>query len=70
MLYIYGSEDVNIPTAQCVKRLIDLRNAGKPVSFHVFEDEGHELGGVGIFGYQFVEGYSELLGDFAERHVR
>jgi len=70
MLYVYGSEDVNVPTARCVERLTDLRNVGKRVSFHVFDDEGHELGGVGLFGYRFVEGYSELLGDFAERNVR
>jgi hypothetical protein len=60
---------VNVPTAQCVERRTRLREAGKPVSFHVFEGEGHELGGVGLGGYRFVEGYAKLLGDFAERHV-
>ena len=69
MLYVYGSEGVNTPTADCVKRLTELRNAGRPISFHVFEGAGHELGGVGIPGYRFVKGYAELLGEFAEQHV-
>ncbi len=69
MLYVYGSEDVNIPTADCVKRLTQLRRAGRPISFHVFEGAGHELGGVGITGYRFVQGYEELLGAFADEHV-
>ncbi len=67
MLYVYGSEDVNVPTAACVERLKDLASRGRPVSFHVYEGEGHELGGVGLIppGYSFVEGYAELIGDFA-----
>lgn len=68
--YVFGSEDVNIPTVPCVERLTELRDAGRPVSFHVFDGEGHELGGIGVLGYQFVGGYADLLGDFAERHVR
>jgi hypothetical protein len=69
-LYVYGSEDPIVPVAQCVERLTALRNRGQPVSFHVFEGEGHELGGVGLTGYQFVEGYGQRLGDFAEQHVK
>jgi pimeloyl-ACP methyl ester carboxylesterase len=70
IFYVYGSEDLNVPTEQCVRRLIELQGAGLPVTFHVYEGEGHELGGVGITGYRFVDGYAELLGDFAERHTR
>lgn len=69
-LYVYGSEDVVVPTARCVARLTELRKASRPVSFRIFDGEGHELGGVGLRGYGFVEGYSELLGSFAERHTR
>lgn len=69
-LYMYGSDDVNVPTNRCVDRLAELRNAGRPVSWHVFEHEGHELGGVGVRGYRFAEGYATLLGDFAAAHVR
>ena len=70
-LYLYGTEDVNVPTEACVARLEELAADGKPVSFHVFEGAGHELGGIGLLppGYRFVDGYSELLGDFAEKHV-
>ncbi len=41
---------------------------GRPVSF--YEEEGHELGSVHLFppGYRFADGYSELLGNFAEKH--
>ncbi len=69
ILYVYGSEDVNVPTALCVERLGRLRHEGMPVSFHVFEGEGHELGGVSLRGYHFVTGYADMLGEFAERHV-
>lgn len=69
ILYVYGSEDVNVPTADCVERLTRLRREGKLVSFHVFEGAGHELGGVGLTGYNFVKGYADLLGDFAEKYV-
>ncbi len=71
MLYLYGTEDVNIPTAACVARLSELAAEGKPLSFHVFEGAGHELGGFRLLslGYRFVDGYAELLGAFAERHT-
>jgi hypothetical protein len=69
-MYVYGSDDVNIPTKRCVERLSELQEAGRPVSWHVFEHEGHELGGVGLRGYRFVDGYAKLLGDFAAAHVR
>lgn len=70
MLYVFGSEDVNVPTAWCVTRLQTLKDAGYPVSFHVFDGEGHELGGVGVGGYEFVPGYARLLGDFAAHNFR
>ncbi len=71
MLYLYGTEDVNIPTEACVARLRELAADGKPVSFHVFEGAGHELGGVSLLslGYRFVDGYANLVGAFAEQHV-
>ncbi len=68
-LYVYGAEDVNVPTASCVQRLTGLRADGRPVSVHVFEGAGHELGGVGLTGYRFVDGYEQLLGRFARAHV-
>ena len=70
-LYVYGSEDVNVPTKECVDRLEELAANGRPVSWHVYEGAGHELGSVRIFppGYSFVEGYSDLLGEFADRQV-
>lgn len=71
MLYVYGSEDINIPTAVCVARLEELAAAGKPFELYVYEGEGHELGGPRARPpfYGFVDGYAELLGDFAERHA-
>lgn len=71
MFYLYGAEDVNVPTEACLVRLRELAAAGRPVSFHVFEGEGHELGGFSLraMRYRFVEGYADLLGDFAEAHV-
>lgn len=71
MLYVYGEEDINVPTAACVERLEELAARGKPVTSHTYEGEGHELGGVGLFppGYSFVDGYSKLIGDFAVQHA-
>ncbi len=72
MLYLYGTEDVNIPTDACVLRLKELAADGKPVSYHVFEGEGHELGGFRLrsLGYRFVDGYAKLLSDFAVGNTR
>ena len=71
MLYVYGRADINIPTEICVSRLKELAAAGRPVTFHVFEDEGHELGGPSPRPpfYRLPDGYPELLGDFAARHM-
>lgn len=71
MLYIYGSDDVNIPTTRCVEQLRILRQAGSPVFFHVYEDAGHELGAVALTPpfYRFESGYEELIGAFALKHL-
>lgn len=71
MLFVYGSEDINIPTRQCVERLQAYATAGKPFSYHVFDGEGHELGGFSPVPpwYRFAEGFADRLGAFAARHV-
>lgn len=69
ILYVFGSDDMNIPTARCVVRLEELQRAGRPVTFYVYRGEGHELGGIGLSGYEFVDGYSELLGDFVAQNL-
>jgi hypothetical protein len=68
MLYVYGAQDINIPARASVERLRELASRQVPVSWYVFEDEGHELGGVRGFPpmYRLAEGYEKLLGDFAE----
>ncbi|NNE71449.1 MAG: hypothetical protein HKN29_13955 [Rhodothermales bacterium] len=70
-LYLYGTEDINIPSAASVVRLDELIADGRPISYHVFPGEGHELGGfrLSTLGYEFVDGYADLIGDFAERHT-
>lgn len=68
-LYLYGEDDINVPSARCAERLGELQARGLPVSWHVFPDAGHELGGVGIRGYQFTSGYADLLTRFADAHV-
>ena len=69
-LYIYGSEDINVPVKPSVKRIVELAAAGKPITYYVFDGEGHELGGVHLFPprYSSVEGYAKLVGDFAVKH--
>jgi predicted acyl esterase len=71
MLYVYGRHDVNIPTRACVERLQALADLGRPMRHHVFEDEGHEIGGLRWWppGYRFADGYAQLIGDFAVRHL-
>lgn len=70
-LYALGSEDINIPTRDSVIRLDELIEAGLPVSYRVFEGEGHELGGVSPFPpfYRFARGYAELIADYAQAQV-
>lgn len=70
MLYVFGATDVNIPTQWCVQRLTALQAAGRPVTFQVFKGEGHELGGLGLTGYEFAPGYADLLADFAGHNFR
>ncbi len=67
MLYVYGSDDINVPTQLCVANLTALQADGASVSFHVFEGAGHELGGPSVRPpfYHFEEGYADLIGDFA-----
>ncbi len=69
-LFLYGTEDVNIPTAQCVIRLGELSAAGATVSYQVFPGEGHELGGFSIVPpfYAYAHGFAAAVGDFAEKH--
>ena len=66
-LYLYGRDDVNVPTEACVDRLKELAEEGKPVSFHGFESAGHELGAwkPSPPWYRFLDGYEELVGGFA-----
>ncbi len=72
MLFLYGSEDVNIPTAECTARLDELAAQGRPVSYHVFEGEGHELGGFSPMPpfYAFTDDYARRIVEFALRHTR
>lgn len=71
-LFLYGTEDVNIPSAECVVRLDVLSAQGLPVSYHIFEDEGHELGGFSPLPpfYAFADDYARLIREFALLHTR
>ena len=71
MLYVYGSDDINVPTDLCVQRLRELEAKGKPVSFHVYQGAGHELGSPSLLPpfYRFEPGYEQLIGDFAVKHL-
>lgn len=70
-LYLYGSEDINIPARESVARLSELAASGRPVSFHVYEGQGHELAEIGWRPpfYRFLDGYAERIGQFALEHV-
>ena len=72
MLYIYGSEDINIPTEWSVVRLNELSAGGKPVTSYVFEEAGHEIGGLKPYPpfYAFEEGYEALIGSFAVENIK
>ena len=71
-LYLYGSEDINIPSRDCMIRIEELQSRGVPVSGHLFEGEGHELGGPSPLPpfYAFADGYADLIADFAALHTR
>lgn len=70
MLYVYGELDVNIPSEQSAARILQLQKEGRPFQAFIFQGEGHELGGIGLRGYQFAKGYAEMLGEFAEKHLK
>lgn len=71
MLYLFGDEDINIPVDASVARLRELAATGRPVSFHVFEDAGHELGGPSLSPpfYAPLEGVAERFAEFATTHT-
>ena len=70
-LYVYGSEDINIPSAQSMQRIAELAAMDIPITGHVFDGEGHELGGPSPWPpfYAFADGYAELISEFAARQV-
>ena len=70
-LFLYGSEDINIPSRESMARIEQLRNLGTPITGHMFDGEGHELGGPSLWPpfYAFAEGYGELIADFATTHT-
>lgn len=70
-LYLYGSDDVNVPAAKNVARLQELESLGRPVFYHIYEGGDHELATIGLLPpwYRFLDGYAELIGDFALRHT-
>lgn len=70
VLFLYGTDDVNIPTAKCVTRLDDLAKSERPVTYLVFDGEGHELGGFSPLPpfYAFADGFASAIGEFAATH--
>lgn len=70
-LYLYGSEDINIPSSASKSRLDELVGMGIPITGHVFPGEGHELGGPSFLPpfYRFAEGYAHMVAEFAAQHV-
>lgn len=70
-LYLYGSEDINIPASASMARLEELVGMGVPITGHVFPGEGHELGGPSFLPpfYGFADGYAQLIAEFAAQHV-
>ncbi len=70
-LYLFGSEDVNVPARENVVSLQRLETLGRPASYHVFEGADHELATIGFWPpwYRFLDGYVDLIGDFALRHA-
>ena len=71
ILYLYGSEDINVPAEENVARLQRLQSLGRPVAYHVFEGGDHELATIGWLPpwYRFLDGYADMVGEFALRHA-
>lgn len=71
MLYLLGGDDINVPVDASVALLEELAAGGKPVSFQVFEDAGHELGGPSLSPpfYAPLEGVAERFAEFATTHT-
>ena len=73
MLYIYGADDINIPTEASgayFQKLID--EAGKTnIDYHIYEGLGHSLYTPrGFWDGGFVPGYVELVESWAGEQLR
>ena len=67
MLYVFGEDDINVPSAASAAALEALREAdGKPWTVHVLPGVGHALyTWRGILGAGYPPGYLDFVGDWA-----
>lgn len=67
MIYVFGENDINVPTARSVDFLESLRaEHGKEIDIVVYEDVGHTLATwKGPFTAGFTPGYVDLIGSWA-----
>ena len=73
MIYTFGELDVNVPTAESVAYLEDLkRRTGKDIDIVVFEDVGHSFAGwTGLFNGGYVPEFMTVLDRwYRDRAVR
>ena len=71
MLYIFGEDDVNVPTARSVAVLEQLKSEfNRDLTIKVYPDVGHSLmTWKGIASGGFVGDYLELIGTWAQEHA-
>lgn len=71
MLWVFGENDVNVPTTRSVAVLEQLKNERKrDITIKVYPGVGHSLmSWSGITSAGYVGGYLELIGSWAEDHA-
>jgi pimeloyl-ACP methyl ester carboxylesterase len=72
MLYVFGENDVNVPTRESVEHIRLLQAEGRDqLSYTVYPDEGHSLQKVSRFwNTGYPSGYYEMILGFAHKHGR
>ena len=71
MLWVFGENDINVPTARSVAVLEQLRSElDREITVKVYPGVGHSLmTWKGVFTFGYVGGYLDLIGNWAQDHA-
>lgn len=72
LYYVYGGQDINVPTGKCVAALQGMiAEQGKDIGIRVYPDLGHSLlTWKGLFSMGYAPGYLDTLARWTSSQVR